>query len=78
MKGDGTKLKPVVVIPGKKVPESLKKINSVFVECSANGWMNDSLTEVWLEKVYGNLSFSKRLLVWDSYKCHISEKMKST
>ena len=35
--------------------------------------MNDSITCDYLRKVLGQLSFSKRLIVWDAYKCHTSE-----
>ena len=44
---------------------------------SSNGWMNEDLTKVWLNDVLGNLSFRYRLLVWDSFRCHISEATKS-
>ena len=40
---------------------------------SENGWMNDGSTAVYLHSILGSLSFSKRLLVWDGYKCHTSE-----
>ena len=44
----------------------------------SNGWMNDELTKVWVEEVWGSLAFGKRFLVWDSFKCHISDKIKVT
>ena len=44
----------------------------------ANGWMNQDLTDVWLNKLLGTLSFRHRLLVWDSFRCHISDATKST
>ena len=40
---------------------------------SENRWMNDGSTAVYLHSILGSLSFSKRLLVWDAYKCHTSE-----
>ena len=39
---------------------------------------NDELTNVWVEEVWGSLAFGKRFLVWDSFKCHISDEMKET
>lgn len=48
----------------------------MILASSSNGWLNDDLTAEWLKTVVGNLSFRKRILVWDSYRCHISEKTK--
>jgi hypothetical protein len=48
----------------------------VFVASSVNGWANDDLTIQWLDSCMGTSLFKKRLLVWDSYRCHISEKTK--
>jgi transposase-like protein len=76
IKSDGTKLKPYVVIPGKKVPQELRKISDVVVACSPNAWMNEELTIDWLNRVWGSLAFSKRMLVWDSFRCHVSENIK--
>ena len=28
--------------------------------------------------MWGSLAFNKRFLVWDSFKCHINEKIKET
>ena len=34
--------------------------------------MNDELTAQYLREIVGKFSFSKRLLIWDSFKSHIS------
>ncbi len=39
--------------------------------------MNDSLTKQHLTKVLGQNLFQKRLLVWDSFRCHISQATKA-
>ena len=39
--------------------------------------MDDFLTEDFLRRVIGSLSFGPRLLVWDSFRCHISQDTKS-
>ena len=39
--------------------------------------MNDGLTIDYLHSIIGCLSFQKRLLVWDAYKCHTSESTRS-
>ena len=41
-----------------------------------NGWMNESLTEEWIQYIVGCLSFVPRLLVWDTYKCHMTNGLK--
>ena len=76
-KADGTKLRPYIVIPGKKVPRELEQMKSVVV-ASPNGWMNETLTLDWINRVWGNLVFGqKRFLVWDSFRCHISDQAKA-
>ena len=69
-------MKPFVVIPGKKVKSDAAAVKGAIVKCSPNGWMNDDLTKIWVDEVWGSLSFEKRFLVWDSFKCHISDEIK--
>ena len=40
-----------------------------MVAYSDNGWFNTDLTLFWLQ-VLGSMAFGKRLLIWDSYRCH--------
>ena len=67
----GEKLKPFVVF--KRVRQDLKLVNypGVVVTYSRNGWMSEHTTRIWIEKVWGTLSFQRRLLIWDAYKCHL-------
>ena len=39
--------------------------------------MNDSLTIDYLRTIVGTLSFNKRLMVWDAYRCHTSTAVKA-
>ena len=39
--------------------------------------MNEQLTKDWVMHVWGSFSFVKRILVWDAYKCHIVDSLKS-
>lgn len=39
--------------------------------------MNDDVTSEWLESVVGKLNFELRLLIWDSYRCHLSEQTRA-
>ena len=43
---------------------------------SDNGWMNENLTLQYLHTILGRMTFNRRLLVWDSYRCHISQVVK--
>ena len=74
-RADGVKLKPYVVFKGKGtcLIKNLQSIQGIVVRFSANGWMNDSLTTDYLRTIIGQLSFNKRLLIWDAYRCHTSE-----
>ena len=67
-------MKPFVVISGKKVKSEIAAIKGTLVKCSANGWINDELTEDWVSHMYWSLAFNKRFLVWDSFRCHINKK----
>ena len=78
-KADGTKMKPYVVFKGKgtRLIKDLQNIPGIVVRFSTNGWMNDDLTVDYLHSIIGALSFSKRLLVWDAYRCHTSQAVRS-
>ena len=77
-KGDGTKLLPFVVFKkGIREVTKSQETPGIVVRSSVNGWMSDDLTKEWLESVYKKFSFTPRMLVWDSYKCHTSESTKS-
>ena len=78
MFADGTKLKPFIVFKGVRQDPKLLKYPGVVVTYSRNGWMNEETTKTWIEKVWGTLSFQKRLLIWDAYKCHITDSAKAS
>ena len=78
-KGDGTKLKPFIVFPGAK--RESKALNEEFrtkcvVASSINGWMNEELTVSWVKSVLGQFSFTRRMLAWDSFRCHVLDSVK--
>ena len=67
------------VFPGakretKQLNEEFK--NKCYVASSVNGWMNEDLTHDWVQGVLGKFSFSRRMLAWDSFKCHITDSIK--
>ena len=74
---DGRKLKPYVVFKGKRQIPELQKLPGVVVPLSSNGWMNEDLTKDWLRRCWGTLNFGRRLLVWDAYKCHLTDGVRN-
>ena len=78
-KADRTKLKPFIVFPGAK--RETKLLNEEFkakcvVASSSNGWMKEELTLDWVRSVLGKFSFTRRILAWDSFKCHVIDTVK--
>lgn len=73
---DGKKLRPYVVFKGVRPIAELAKEQGIVVAYSKNGWMNESLTIDWVKRGWGTLSFGKRLLVWDAYRCHLMASVK--
>ena len=80
-KGDGAELKRYIFLPRKRpVPGLVKKFESkaILVFQSTN-WMNQVLTEGYVNRLIGGLMFTPhRLLLWDSFKCHVSKDTKDS
>ena len=75
---DGTKLPPFIVFKGKRRDKQADKVIRVVVEYSDNGWMNEELTERWVKVIWRlRHDNSQRLFLWDSYKCHKTDRVKS-
>jgi hypothetical protein len=77
-KSDGTKCKPFVLLNRKRPVPSLDREFSSFLilQYAGRSWMDDELIIEFLNKVLGKLSFHPRMLVWDSFLCHKSPKVK--
>ena len=77
LKANGHKLKPFIVFKGgkrdvKRMNEDRQLSGKCVICTSANGWVNESLTEESIQYVVGRLSFAPRPLVWDTYKRHMT------
>ena len=77
---DGTKLKPAVVFKRKKMPkEKLPKHIIVFVQ--EKDWVNERALFGWLSIVWfkrpGALLNGKSMLVWDMFRAHLLDSIKS-
>eukprot|EP00731_Ephydatia_muelleri_P012549 Em0006g1443a len=77
---DGTKLKPFVVFKGKRIPKEISNVHAAVIKMSDNGWMNEDLTMEWIATVWNDSvdpGSAKRMLVWDTFKCHFTSSVKS-
>jgi len=78
---DGTKLPPIVIFKGKRVPNNLP--SEIIVLMHPKGWMDESGMKVWFDKVWkkrpgGNGVNQKRaLLVMDSFEGHKTDVIKN-
>ena len=77
-RSDGLKCKPFVLLNRKRQdPKIIEKCkNKLTLYWQGKIWMNDELTEDYLRRTFGPGFFHRRLLVWDSFRCHISEGTK--
>ena len=75
-RADGKKLKPFIVFKGKGTPlhKELEKKLGVVVQFSGNRWMSNGLTCDYLKKITGSFFLTKRLIIWDAYKCPTSDE----
>lgn len=76
---DGHKLPPYVVLKRKTLPKE-KLPQGVIVRAQEKGWMEEKLVIDWIETVWnrrpGALLKKKHLLVLDSFKAHLTERVK--
>ena len=76
---DGRKKKPYIVLKGKgqaRDVKALKERKDIDIGLSPTGWTNDDVIEDWLNCNFGDTSFHKRLLIWDSFRAHLSDATK--
>ena len=80
-KGDGTKLKPYILLPRKRpVPGLVKKYGSkTNLVFQGTTCMNQALTEDYVNCVIGGAIFTThRLFAWESFKWHVSKDTKDS
>ncbi|XP_018496590.1 uncharacterized protein LOC100898815 [Galendromus occidentalis] len=78
-RSDGFKCKPFVLLKWKRAdPKIVFDFKKSLELCwMGTTWMNDESTSLHLQKTLGSSLFGKRLLVWDSFRSHMSEKTKT-
>lgn len=78
-RADGKKLLPMVIFKRKNMPKETF-VPGVVVKVHPKGWMDETLTRVWLDEVYmkrpGALLKPKSLLVWDMFRAHCCDSVK--
>ena len=78
-KADGTKLKPFIMFTaGKRECAALNEQfrDKCIIKSDVIGWMNEQLTEEWIDSVVGRFAFGRKLLSWNSFRCHISDSVR--
>jgi hypothetical protein len=73
---DGRKLPPMIVFKGKRMSNEVKKFPGVVTKMTPNGWVQVDTTISWVNAVWGSLALGRRMLVWDSYRCHLANEVK--
>lgn len=77
-RSDIFKCQPYVLLSRKRIdPAIIEKFKGKLqLAWEGTTWMNDELTADYLRSVMGNSLSLKHLLVWDSFRCHISNATK--
>ncbi len=75
---NGTKLLPMVIFKGKRLPHNLPL--GIIVQMQEKGWMDEQIMRLWIKKVWtrrpGGLARRKSLLVMDSFEGHKTDLVK--
>lgn len=77
---DGTKLTPLVLLPGVRPPKPHEVPTGIAIYMCGAGkgsWSTAEITQVWLAKIWGVNNKQRRLLVWDTFRGHTTEEVKA-
>ena len=58
------------------IKELEKFRGQLIIKYEGTNWMNDNITEMYIKEVIGSSLFGRRQFVWDSFKCHITQRAK--
>uniref|UniRef100_A0A0K0DZW9 HTH CENPB-type domain-containing protein n=1 Tax=Strongyloides stercoralis TaxID=6248 RepID=A0A0K0DZW9_STRER len=77
-RSDGYKCRPFVLLPRVRSDKLIEdKFRGKLQLCWAGQtFFNDATNSEYLQRILGPSLFGKRMLAWDSYRCHISENTK--
>lgn len=76
-KANGVKCKPFFLLkhicPLLALEKAFLQLNFGY---NATGWMDNDLMKNFLNITLGQISFTRKLLVWDAFHCHIADETK--
>ena len=76
---DGTKLPPFVLLPGVRPLPKADIPYGIHVHMCGSGkksWADENVIQIWARTIWGRNNMEKRLLVWDTFRGHMTEKVK--
>jgi hypothetical protein len=76
---DGTKMSPLVHLPGvRPLPKTDIPSGIIVYMCGAGqkSWANEESILFWLTKIWGRNNQRRRMIVWDAFRAHITSKVK--
>jgi len=78
---DGTKLPPICIFKGKKLPREEKIPSGILVWYQKNGWMDSQLMIRYVEylnniRMENHTQGSSAMLVYDSFRGHLEKSVK--
>jgi hypothetical protein len=78
-RSDGFKCMPFVLLSRKRpIPNVVNKFKGKLnLSWAGKIWMDDDLIKEYLNTTFGQFCFGERLLVWDSFRAHISKSTKA-
>ena len=76
---DGSKLPVFALLPGVRPPAKQMIPAGVIIHMCGTGksWSNEQITQVWLNRIWGRNNTERRLLVWDTFRGHTTNNIKS-
>ena len=78
---DGTKLPPLVHLPGVRPLPKNEVPNGVVVFMCGSGkksWANEESINFWLKRIWWLNNQKRRFLVWDAFRAHIAPSIKES
>ena len=76
---DGTKLPVFILLPGVRPPPKQDVPPGVIIYMCGTGksWVNETSTVVYLNQVWGRNNTNRRLMVWDIFRGHCTDREKT-
>ena len=75
---DGTKLLPLVILKGVRRPRDVDIPAGIVVVMAPKSWANEEIMLKWLRLVWRRDNQQRRLLVWDAFRAHTTDRTKAT